>query len=277
MFLDHRVHRGATEFRFRPTMLSKERMSRVQISSLDKTFAAAIWTRNRTTDARVFSQIFLDCQYNLRRFSRFREIYQFYQYLTSIGTPLILDGGANIGLSSLYFCKNWPHANIIAVEPDRANCEMFERNVGGRTNVKLVQGALASSSGMARITNPAAEAWEYRVEIVNDGEIPAVAINDLITSDMLPFIAKIDIEGAENELFSANTEWIDSFPIIIVELHDWMLPTQGSSRSFLRAIAERPRDFCYFGENIFSIANDLDSCVRSRHLPVSRLSELVVG
>ena len=70
-----------------------------------------------------------------------------------------------------------------------------------------------------------------------------------------PFLAKIDIEGAEADLFSRDTDWIDQFPLIIVELHDWLLPKQGTSRNFLRCIAARNRDFVYLGENIFSIRN----------------------
>jgi hypothetical protein len=70
-----------------------------------------------------------------------------------------------------------------------------------------------------------------------------------------PFLVKIDIEGAEQDLFSCNVEWIEKFPILIIELHDWLLPSQGTSRNFLKAIAPLDRDFVFFGENIFSIAN----------------------
>jgi len=70
-----------------------------------------------------------------------------------------------------------------------------------------------------------------------------------------PFIAKIDIEGAEEELFSADTGWVDEFPLLIIELHDGLIPTSASSRNFLRCMAERDRDFVYWGENVFSIAN----------------------
>ena len=37
-------------------------------------------------------------------------------------------------------------------------------------------------------------------------------------------LIKIDIEGGESELFEKNIEWIEKFPLIIIELHDWMLP-----------------------------------------------------
>lgn len=70
-----------------------------------------------------------------------------------------------------------------------------------------------------------------------------------------PYIAKIDIEGGEEALFSCDTEWVDRFPLLIIELHDWLLPRSGSSRNFLSCVARRDRDFVYLGENVFPIRN----------------------
>jgi hypothetical protein len=66
---------------------------------------------------------------------------------------------------------------------------------------------------------------------------------------------KIDIEGFEEELFSKNTEWVDKFPLLVIELHDWMLPRDRTSAHFLTLIATLDRDFVYIGENVFSISN----------------------
>ena len=79
---------------------------------------------------------------------------------------------------------------------------------------------------------------------------------DGIRSRGSTFIAKINIEGFERELFSRDTEWIKSFPIIIVGLHDYMLPGQGSSNNFLRRISVENRDFIPLGENIVLITNN---------------------
>ncbi len=72
----------------------------------------------------------------------------------------------------------------------------------------------------------------------------------------MPFIIKIDIEGYEEELFSDATDWIDRFPILIMEPHDWMYPKRQKSRNFIREISGRNRDFIIIGENILSIANE---------------------
>jgi hypothetical protein len=46
-------------------------------------------------------------------------------------------------------------------------------------------------------------------------------------------------------------------PIVIVELHDWMLPGQAVARNFLRAISVLDFDFVHVGENVFCFNNEL--------------------
>ena len=75
---------------------------------------------------------------------------------------------------------------------------------------------------------------------------------------------KVDIEGAEKDLFRSNTEWVAVTPIIIVELHDWLLPKGGTSRPFLQCVSKLDRDFVYLGEDVYSIANDLAGLTATR-------------
>ena len=78
-----------------------------------------------------------------------------------------------------------------------------------------------------------------------------------LSSEVRPFIVKIDIESFEENLFSKNVEWVASFPIIIIELHDWMIDKRGSSRTFYRTISQYDRDFFFKGENVFSLSREL--------------------
>lgn len=66
---------------------------------------------------------------------------------------------------------------------------------------------------------------------------------------------KVDIEGFEADLFD-QPETFDEFYVTFVELHDWMLPKQRTSASFLRVAAALDRDFILHGENVVSIKND---------------------
>ena len=76
-----------------------------------------------------------------------------------------------------------------------------------------------------------------------------------------PFIVKIDIEGFESDLFAENTDWVNDFPVLIIEMHDWLFPGQRTSSNFLKTIARLDRDFVYLGENVFSIRNDRANAV----------------
>jgi hypothetical protein len=109
------------------------------------------------------------------------------------------------------------------------------------------------------LVDPGIGAWGYRVEERTDGGIRMMSINSLVGAPehqmCEPFIVKIDIEGFERELFSKNTDWVDRFAVLIIELHDWMLPKERSSGNFLSTIAKLDRDFVYVGENVFSISN----------------------
>ena len=66
-----------------------------------------------------------------------------------------------------------------------------------------------------------------------------------------PLIVKIDIEGAQAQLFSANTEWVARTRLISLELDDWLMPWQGTSRSFFSCISRYPFDYLIHGESIF--------------------------
>ncbi len=41
-------------------------------------------------------------------------------------------------------------------------------------------------------------------------------------------ILKVDIEGAEMQLFSANTEWLNQVDCILIEVHDSLIPGASS-------------------------------------------------
>jgi FkbM family methyltransferase len=265
LFLDRRPFCGRSEFSFqlRP---GGQKWRKIHITAREGTFRRTVFLRRGTSDLNSFEQVFTDNHYNLRRLPRWDEICQRYNNITTTTkTPLILDLGANVGLASLYFTKNWPEAWIIAVEPSKENYHVLCQNIAGYSNVQPIMAAIASEDGAVNIANPDAEEWMYRTVIASAGSvdtIPALSVQSLLqmatsARRYCPFMIKIDIEGSEQDLFSKNVDWITLFPVIIVELHDWLLPRAGVSKNFLHAIAQHDRDFLFDGENVFSIANDL--------------------
>ena len=222
-----------------------------------------LYFRAQTSDEPTLKQIFADQDYDLSRLRRFPEIIKFAKNKEATGLhPLIIDAGANIGASALYFMTRIPNAKVISIEPDAENFELLCKNTEG-TNIETIHAALGSTRGFSRVIDAGMGNWGYRTEMVSEAGgysnlVPRVTINDLYEKqiqDSFPFIVKIDIEGGEGDLFSDNTEWVEKTPIIIIELHDWLMPKAGTSRSFLQCISRLDRDFVHIGENIFSIAN----------------------
>lgn len=215
--------------------------------------------RGSRADLGVFEQMFVAQDYSLRRLRRGRELVQRYEAILASGkTPVIVDAGANIGASVVYWGMHFPKAQILAIEPDNANFVLLRQNTQG-LNVVLYEAAVGGIEGSASLHDPGEGEWGYRTVRNDAGSLPILSINSLLEGGVVangaPFIAKIDIEGAEADLFATNTDWVQKFDLLIIELHDWLLPRQGTSRNFLKCIANLDRDFLHIRENIFSIRN----------------------
>ncbi len=210
-------------------------------------------------DMSVLRQIFVHEDYNISRLARSPDLLRRYEQITQARqTPLIIDCGANIGLSATYFADVFSRAKVVAIEPEEGNCRLARRNCLA-SNVDIMQAAIASEDKAGVLVDPGLGGWGYRVEERKNGGVRMMSINGILSDPLYagcePFIVKIDIEGYERELFSKNTEWIDRFMLLIIELHDWMLPRERLSGTFLSAIAKFDRDFVHIGENVFSISN----------------------
>jgi FkbM family methyltransferase len=223
--------------------------------------------RAKSSDENVIDAIFVKRQYDMfRGLPRVRELLTHANNIQqSTGKkPLVVDAGANIGASSISLSGSTPDAVVVAIEPDAGNYRLLKQNTEG-LNIESIHGAISSKAGRMRVVDPGQGYWGYRTQRTNDNapdSVSCVTINDLYKryrQICFPFIAKIDIEGGEADLFSGNTEWVERTPILIIELHDWLLPKSASSRPFLRCISRLNRDFLYIGEDVYSISNDAES------------------
>jgi FkbM family methyltransferase len=212
-------------------------------------FDAPIWLRGQTVDLVVFYQVIQAHEYGIPG-SHADELRQRYEALVrSAQEVLIIDCGANIGLSSVWYAREFPSAKIVAVEPDPSNLEIASRNIAAYPNVKLVAGAVWDKPTKVNIVNPEAEPWKFRVQ-EGEGSTPCFTIDQLSEGNSI-LIVKIDIEGSEKELFRSNTDWMDRTSCIAIELHDWLFPKADTSQPFMRAIAKRPHEILLRGENLF--------------------------
>lgn len=254
-WLRYLANRSSRNRRFVPLTPPFLRRQRIYDRATKKIFN--IWMRD-AIDHLVLGSVFFSLDYEFPH-SRDSNIRSFYDMQIRAGkTPLIIDCGANSGMTTKYFRETYPAAYVVAIEPDERNMDLAKRNNSDPGNEFMLAG-IGCESARAHIVNQDGANWAYQTQVRDDGGISIVSVDSILAShpDMVPFLIKIDIEGFEGNLFSKHTQWIEKFPALVIELHDWMLPKAGTSRNFLREVASLDRDFVYRGENVFSISNTL--------------------
>ncbi len=213
-------------------------------------------------DRGVVSQIFNEHEYALDEYwPHSKALQRCYEAILAQGKqPLIFDAGANIGASCVYFSALYPRSQIVAIEPEKNNCALLHANAEGRS-IRVIEGAIGDEPGSIFLSDPGLSDWGFRVAQSGEYPVPVHTPATILTQypeqQFTPFIFKVDIEGAEEQLFSRNLQWLDKFVLIVIELHDWMLPGKHTSRPFLQAIASRSFDFLHRGENVFCFNTQL--------------------
>lgn len=208
--------------------------------------------RRSETDWEVLRQIFARRECDLDRLKQGHVVRDLYEATLAAGTtPLIIDAGANVGFTARFFAASYPLAHIISIEPDPENVALCRENTKDFPNIEVIEAAVGAKPGHVSIARQAGNAWGSRTYPAESG-IRIVTINELISArgEVGPIIVKIDIEGAELELFSGSTEWIDKTCAVVVEPHDWLFPGDRSSQPMQRAMLGTGRDFLILGENV---------------------------
>ena len=169
----------------------------------------------------------------------------------------IIDAGANIGLATLYFASRFPSASIISVEPEEHNYRLLEKNVSAYPQIKPVQAAVWSDNKEISVVDPGLGEWGYQTAAGETLLAPSsrhavqgLTIDRLMADHGIEFvdILKIDIEGAEKEVFENPSLWIDRVGILIIELHEHL--KTGCSRNFYNATNHFSSEWLQ-GENVF--------------------------
>ena len=148
-----------------------------------------------------------------------REIYRF---TCHSGTPLIIDGGANIGLSVLYFKHRFPEAHIKAFEPDPAIFETLSANCAeyGLQNVTLMPGALWSENGKLTFHEEGSLAGRLDTESEKGVDVPTYRLRDFLQQPV--DLLKLDIEGAETTVLKDCADSLRNVERLFVEHHSFV-------------------------------------------------------
>lgn len=148
-----------------------------------------------------------------------------YQFKTINPNPYIIDGGANIGLATIYLKLLYPSAEIIAFEPDPEIYKILDHNtkVFDFTNVELVQKGLWDENKKLSFKTEGADAG-----LIADIDKTVFATEMIDVVSLRPYLQKqvdflkLDIEGAETVVLKDIAEELDVVQRIFVEYHSFV-------------------------------------------------------
>lgn len=215
-----------------------------------------ILLRQNTLDAFVTDEIFGRQCYdvsmkNSRHYSDYIEEFH-------IRKPQnIIDAGGNIGLAAIYYAEKSPTAQIVTIEPDSDNFYLLSENIKPYSNIKAIKGAVWDKVTKLCISNRKDAIWDNGTlnagkYIVSEGEIegetlvPTYTIDNIMENYNMDKIdiLKMDVEGAEREIFAGNYEkWLPKVKILMLEHHDFYKP--GATKSLFKAIINYDFHFMY--------------------------------
>jgi FkbM family methyltransferase len=165
-----------------------------------------LWLRTLGGDVFVLHEVFGTNCYDLR------------SHIADART--IVDLGANIGVTSLYFASIYPSARFVCVEPLPSNLALLARNVGP-LGATVVEAAVSDSCGTVTFddTRPA---WGGGLSDMGNITVESISVDEILRRH-LPGrdvdILKMDIEGGEQRVFTGPMEWLDRVKCIVAELH----------------------------------------------------------
>lgn len=175
-----------------------------------------------SSDTLVFNQIVFEKEYD-SLIDIFKE--------KNISLENMIDAGANIGLTSVYFKAYYPNLKIIALEPSKGTFKRLSTNIekNDLSKVTLLQKGLWSKATRLKEdrTFRDGQDWSFRLVEANEKEealfetttVPEILMEYGI--GVIDFL-KMDIEGGEKAVFegSSDLSWLKKVKVIAIEIHD---------------------------------------------------------
>ncbi|RYD55218.1 MAG: FkbM family methyltransferase [Sphingobacteriales bacterium] len=178
----------------------------------------------------------------------------------------IIDGGANIGMTSIFLANKYPDATIVSVEPDAGNFALLKQNTSGYRNIVPLNTAIWHRKSRLEIVDLGRGENSFMVretESQSKSTFQAISIDDIMYDQNWNYIdiLKLDIEGSELEVFSYRYEqWIPKTKVLIVEMHDRF--KKGCSKAVFSAMSKYDFSCKIKGANLVFINDKLIELVR---------------
>lgn len=165
-------------------------------------------------------------------FSVFLQVFYHQQYeqlidlvkLNQLEIKYIIDLGANVGYTSIYFDQQFQQPTIYSLEPDAANFQHLVKNTLLFENINPMNSAIWGANTYLEPVSNNAEDWGKSFKIGNNDtdKIKAITLKELMNDLTIEVIdiLKMDIEGAEDEIFKSDISFLDFTKIVAIEIHD---------------------------------------------------------
>lgn len=160
-----------------------------------------------------------------------REIWgeEIYYFKTDKINPLIIDIGAHIGMSVLYFKSIYPSSTIIAFEPNPNSFEILNENISMNniSDVTTINKAVWSENGTKDFYIPEEISWSSNSSFLIGGwtgnekmkkiSVQITTLDEYMNHniDML----KIDTEGSEIHILKTNKKILSNVDNLYIEYH----------------------------------------------------------
>lgn len=156
------------------------------------------------------------------------------QLLKKTSGKLFIDVGANIGYYSVLLSSRY--RKIVAIEPEPHNMEKLKRNIQGLSNILLLNYAISDKNGYTKLF--LGDTWEDSLSLsgrhsispnhnltypyTNERSIlvPTRTLESLFSNMNRIDLIKVDVEGAEFQVFSGSEKIMQNIKAWIIELHD---------------------------------------------------------
>lgn len=188
---------------------------------------------------------------------QFREIFAEESYFFGVNypDPVILDCGANIGLSCLYFKHHYPLAKITAFEADPGVAALLAENLrqNGLSDINVIPKAVWTQNATIPFAGEGADGGSA-VAGKASMHVPAVRLRDCLRTAGRIDLLKMDIEGAEVAVLDDCRDSLGDVQHLFVEYHAYTgqpqrldiilsILIENGFRYFIRSEADRPRPF----------------------------------
>ena len=121
-------------------------------------------------DKGVLRQIFENHDYEISRWEQGRRLMKYHQKISQNHYSLIIDAGANIGASAMFFSKKYSNSFVFSIEPDEMNYRLLSLD-SIKLNCFNFHGAISSEDGELLLIDPGHSDWGFRTEKIKSNNV----------------------------------------------------------------------------------------------------------